>query len=188
MSRIELIHGSCADQNVDVIVNAANRNLREGGGICGVIFSKAGPKELARACRGYNTPLKDGDAVITAAFNISNARAVIHAVGPDFSMTPRAFEELYLAYYNSLLVLKENDYHSIAFPLISSGIFAGGLKNAVEVSVKQCIRAYRKFVKDNPDYDINVKICAFSESEMDKANAVFKDFSEQSKNDGKTGA
>lgn len=175
MSKIELIHGSCADQNVDAIVNAANRSLREGGGICGVIFSKAGSKELARACRAYNTPLKDGDAVITSAFNLKNAKAVIHAVGPDFGVTPRAFEELYLAYYNSLMVLKENDYHSISFPLISSGIFGGRLTNAVEVSAKQCIRAYKKFVKDHPDYDVGVRLCAFSDSEMDKAKVVFGD-------------
>ena len=46
MSKIELINGSCADQKVDAVVNAANRNLWSGGGICGVIFKKAGYEEL----------------------------------------------------------------------------------------------------------------------------------------------
>ena len=62
MSKFELIHASCADQEVDVVVNAANRDLWAGGGICGVIFKKAGMKELTDACSRINTPLKDGDA------------------------------------------------------------------------------------------------------------------------------
>lgn len=63
MSNIELIKGSCADQNVDVVVNAANNGLWAGGGICGVIFKKAGMAELTDACQKHKTPLKDGDAV-----------------------------------------------------------------------------------------------------------------------------
>ena len=69
MSRIELINASCADQTVDAVVNAANDGLWAGGGICGVIFRKAGMAELTDACRKYKTPLNDGDAVITPAFN-----------------------------------------------------------------------------------------------------------------------
>ena len=83
MSRIELLHASCADQTVDAVVNAANRGLWAGGGICGVIFDKAGMRELTEACKKYDTPLRDGDAVITPAFNMKNARAVIHAVGDN---------------------------------------------------------------------------------------------------------
>ena len=120
MSRIELINASCADQTVDAVVNAANDGLWAGSGICGVIFKKAGMSELTEACRKYKTPLNDGDAVITPAFNMSNAKAIIHAVGPNFAVTPTAFEALFDAYYNSLKVLMENGYHSISFPLISS--------------------------------------------------------------------
>lgn len=173
MSKIQLIHESCVEQDVDAIVNAANRNLWSGGGICGAIFSKAGYEELNQACREIETPLKDGDAVITPSFKITNTRFIIHAVGPDFSRTPDAFKELFDAYYNSLLVLKDNDLHSIAFPLISSGIFGYGLDNPVQESTKQCIKAYNTFVKDYPDYDIDVKICAFSSSEMSDARLVF---------------
>ena len=78
MSKIEFINASCANQTVDVIVNAANNGLWEGGGICGVIFKKAGSKELAAACSKYKTPLKNGTAVITPAFNMTNAKAIIH--------------------------------------------------------------------------------------------------------------
>ena len=174
MSRIELINASCADQTVDAVVNAANSGLWEGGGVCGVIFRKAGRSELAEACSRYRTPLKDGDAVITPAFNMSNAKAVIHAVGPNFAVTPDAFGALFDAYYNSLVVLKDNGYHSISFPLISAGIFGGALENPPATSAEQCLRAYDKFIADHPDYDVDVKLCAFSAGEMAEARKVFE--------------
>ena len=173
MSKIELIQGSCVNQIADVIVNAANRYLAAGGGVCGAIFSKAGTRELTSACNEHKTPLKDGDAVITPSFGIKNAKAIIHAVGPDFSSTPKAFKELYYAYYNSMVVMKDNGYHSISFPLISSGIFGGSLDNPVEESVKQCCRAYKKFTDDYPDYEIDVLLCVFSSSEYTNAKAAF---------------
>jgi len=171
LSKLELINASCADQEVDAVVNAANAGLWAGGGICGVIFSKAGMAELTKACQEYNTPLKDGSAVITPAFNMKNAKYIIHAVGPNFAVMPKAFLELFNAYYNSLLVLKENNLHSISFPLISSGIFGGNLDDPVGESTRQCVRAYNKFVVDYPDYTIDVKLCAFSKTEMQKAKA-----------------
>ena len=176
MSKIELINASCADQTVDAVVNAANDGLWEGGGICGVIFRKAGSHELTEACNKYKTPLKDGDAVITPAFNMKNAKVIIHAVGPNFAVTPKAFKELFDAYYNSLVVLKENGLHSISFPLISSGIFGGSLDNPPAESTKQCLRAYKKFVTDYPNYDVDVKLCAFSSSEMIEAQKVYEEF------------
>ena len=176
MSRIELLNGSCADQNVDAIVNAANRELWAGGGICGAIFSKAGFKELKESCSKIRTPLKDGDAVITPAFKIDNASYIIHAVGPDFSITPDAFDKLFDAYYNSLLVLKENNLHSISFPLISSGIFGGNLDNPVSVSTKECISAYNQFTRDYPDYNIDVVLCAFSKNEFLEADKTFREY------------
>ena len=175
MSKIELLNASCADQQVDAVVNAANNGLWEGGGICGVIFGRAGSAQLQKACAQYKTPLKDGSAVITPAFNLKNAKCIIHAVGPNFSVTPNAFKELFDAYYNSLSVLKENGFSSIAFPLISSGIFGGSLSNPVAESAKQCLRAYNKFVKDYPDYEIDVKLCAFTKSEFQKAYPIFTD-------------
>ena len=173
MSKLELLNASCADQIVDAIVNAANNGLWAGGGICGVIFKKAGLLQLQQACSQYKTPLKDGTAVITPSFNIQNAQYIIHAVGPDFSRTPTAFKELFDAYYNSLCVLMQNNLHSISFPLISSGIFGGNLDNPVAESTKQCCRAYNKFIKDFPDYNIDVKLCAFAQTEMLNAKPVF---------------
>lgn len=170
----KLIKGSCADQTVDAVVNAANSGLWEGGGICGVIFDKCGSKELTQACSAIPTPVKDGNAVITPAFNMKNAKHIIHAVGPDFRNTPKAFLELFNAYYNSLVVLKNNNLHSISFPLISSGIFAGNLPNPVGESAKQCGRAYKKFEQDYPDYDVNVVLCAYKDSEYKSAENELK--------------
>ena len=93
MSSIKLIKGSCADQEVDAVVNAANRGLYAGGGICGVIFNKAGMRELTYECRKHKTPLKDGEAVITSACKMTNCKYIIHAVGPDFSRTKEAFKK-----------------------------------------------------------------------------------------------
>ena len=176
MSRFELLNASCADQVADAVVNAANSGLWQGGGICGAIFSKAGSAELTAACGKYKTPLNDGDAVITPAFKMTNAKAIIHAVGPDFGRTPDAFKELFEACYNSLVVLKENGLHSISFPLISAGIFGGNLPKPAAESTKQCLRAYKKFTEDFPDYDIDVKLCAFSRCEMADAKAVCDEF------------
>ena len=173
MSKITLLNASCADQTVDAVVNAANSGLWAGGGICGVIFKKAGMAALTAACSKYKTPLKDGSAVITPAFNMTNAGYIIHAVGPDFGRTPDAFKELFDAYYNSLYVLMDNGLHSISFPLISSGIFGGSLDNPAAESAKQCFRAYRKFVSDYPNYDVDVKLCAFSVKEMQEAQKIF---------------
>lgn len=173
MSTIVLINESCAEQKVDAVVNAANKYLLAGGGICGAIFDMAGEFELAYACSLFDTPLDDGSAVITPSFNMANCKHIIHAVGPDFEETPNAFNELFDAYYNSLYTLMEFELHSIAFPLISSGIFGGSLSNPVAESTKQCCKAYKAFVSNYPNYDIDVRLCAYSSSSMAKAKPVF---------------
>lgn len=174
MSNITLLNESCVDQNVDAIVNAANPDLWPGDGVCGEIFKRANKVDLIIVCSKYKTPLKDGSAVITPACKIKNAKFIIHAIGPDFSETPTAFKELFEAYYNSLSVLKENDLHSISFPLISSGIYGGVLDNPVAESTKQCLLAYKKFISDYPDYEIDVKVCAYSPESMKEAKPVFE--------------
>ena len=78
MSKINLLNESCADQYVDAVVNAANKNLWSGGGICGVIFKKAGYTELELECDKYDVPLNDGDAVITSSCKMKNCKYIIH--------------------------------------------------------------------------------------------------------------
>ena len=119
MSSIKLIKGSCADQEVDAVVNAANRGLYAGGGICGVIFNKAGMRELTYECRKHKTPLKDGEAVITSACKMTNCKYIIHAVGP----TDGNAGKLKGAFYNSLIIADSNNLKTIGMVPISSGIF-----------------------------------------------------------------
>ncbi len=173
MSNLILKNDSSADQYVDVIVNAANKNLLGGSGVCGAIYKKAGYNQLTEYCSKIKTPLKDGEAVITPSFNMENTNYIIHAVGPNFSITPDAFDTLEEAYYNSLIVLRDNDLHSISFPLISSGIFGGKLPNPVGLSTEKCIKAYKRFIEENPEYKIDVLLCAFTEKEMQLASEVY---------------
>ena len=173
VSTITLLHASAVEQHADAIVNAANRNLWAGGGICGAIFQAAGYSELTAACSAIRTPLWDGEAVITPAFALKNAKAIIHAVGPDFNRRPKAFRELFDAYYNSLVVLKDNDLHSISFPLISSGIYGGQLENPTAESTKQCCLAYRKFTEDFPEYIVDVRLCAYGSQQYADARSEF---------------
>ena len=170
---VTLIHGSCADETVDAVVNAANKYLAAGGGICGVIFNKAGYSALQSACNAYDTPLEDGEAVITPAFRLTNAKYIIHAVGPDFGVTPNAYNTLCDAYYHSIKVLMENGLHSISFPLISSGIFGGNLRNLAKTSAEMCLKAVGWFSKNHPDYAVDVRLCAYSAGEYQNAKQVF---------------
>ena len=70
----------------------------------------------------------------------------------------------------------EHDLLSIAFPLNSSGIFGGSLSSPAAESTKQCCRAYMKFVRDYPDYNVDVSLCAFSKTEMQEAMKIFDSF------------
>ena len=179
MSSLNLINDSSVDQEVDAIVNAANKHLLGGSGVCGAIFRKAGFDELTEYCSKLKTPLEDGEAVITPAFNIDNAEYIIHAVGPNFNVTPDAVDKLLNAYYNSLKVLRDNNLHSISFPLISAGIFGGKLSNPVATSTEKCIEAYKLFREENPDYEIDVRLCAFTEKEYTSAENVYNTLYEE---------
>ncbi len=119
---------------VDAIVNAANTDLLMGGGVCGAIFKAAGPSELQAACDKL-APIKTGEAVITPAFNLP-AKFVIHAAGPVYREDDKAGSEAALrsAYTNALKRAVENQCESVAFPLISSGIYGYPKEEALRVA------------------------------------------------------
>ena len=142
---------SIVDLRTDAIVNAANEGLWEGGGVCGVIFRNAGSKELTEACEAIGG-CKTGGAAITPGFNLP-AKYIIHAVGPRWSGGNKKEPELlYSAYMQSLKLAKENDCHSIGFPLISAGIFGYPLEQAWDVAIRAC----RDYMDSNPDHDIEI--------------------------------
>ncbi|RVU55379.1 macro domain-containing protein [Anaerosphaera multitolerans] len=130
---LEILHGDILDFRGDAIVNAANSGLKMGSGVCGAIFKAAGAEELQRECDliGYcNT----GEAVITKGYKLK-VKNIIHTVGPMYQGGDKGEEELLKkAYINSLKLAKENNIKSIAFPLISSGIYGYPYDDALKVA------------------------------------------------------
>lgn len=131
--QIKIEMGDITTQEVEVIVNAANEQLAAGGGVCGEIFRAAGMKELQRACdsfpsvRGVRCPT--GEARITPSFKLTEhgTTHIIHAVGPDCRIIKNTADRkrlLYSTYKNSLQLAVNNALKSIAFPFISSAIYA----------------------------------------------------------------
>jgi O-acetyl-ADP-ribose deacetylase (regulator of RNase III) len=124
--QIELVMGDITAEQVDAIVNAANSSLLGGGGVDGAIHRKGGPAILdeCRALRAsrYGRGLPVGQAVATTAGRLP-ARWVIHTVGPVWSATEDRSPLLRACYCNSLIVAAELGVKSVAFPLISSGVF-----------------------------------------------------------------
>ncbi|KKJ99757.1 O-acetyl-ADP-ribose deacetylase [Micromonospora sp. HK10] len=129
-----LIAGDITAQQVDAIVNAANSSLLGGGGVDGAIHRTGGPAILA-ACRAlrasrYGRGLPTGQAVATTAGNLP-ARWVVHTVGPVFSPREDRSALLRDCYANSLAVADELGATSVAFPLISAGIYGWPVDDAV---------------------------------------------------------
>lgn len=170
-STISVKKTDITELDADVIVNAANRNLSPGGGVCGAIFEKAGFDELAEACNEIGG-CKTGSAVITSGFNL-NAKYIIHAVGPIWNGGDEDEEELlYSAYWKSLSLAKDNNCHSIGFPVISSGIYGYPKRAAWEVAVQSCM----DFINDNPDYSIDITFAVLSSQSMQTGETVIAEF------------
>lgn len=130
-----IVRNDITKMDVDVIVNAANTGLKRGGGVCGAIFSAAGPEELKQECEIIGK-CDVGKAVITKGYNLS-AKYIIHAVGPLWQGgNQKEAILLYDAYKNSLFLAKENNLSSIAFPLISSGIYGYPKAEALSIAIK----------------------------------------------------
>lgn len=131
---IECTRGDIASQpDMDAIVNAANAELRMGGGVAGAIHRAAGPG-LEEECRPL-APISPGEAVITGAHNLPN-RHVIHCLGPIYGRDKPADRLLASCYRNALELAEQNGLSSIAFPAISAGAFGYPLEAAARVAVK----------------------------------------------------
>ena len=130
----QIVHQDITKMNTDAIVNAANSALEMGGGVCGAIFQAAGADKLQKACRKIGVCPR-GRAVITPGFDLS-AKYVIHAVGPVWQGGDSGERELLAGAYRSALMLAvEYGLKSIAFPLISSGIYGYPKAEALQVAV-----------------------------------------------------
>lgn len=142
---------------VDAIVNAANTDLQMGGGVCGAIFRVAGPAKLQEACNKLS-PIKTGDAVITQGFN-AKAKYIIHTAGPIYNpANKQQAEQLSNCYTNSLKLAAQNNLKSIAFPLISAGIYGYPLNEAIQIA----LTSIKDFLREN-NSDITVYLTVLND-------------------------
>ena len=130
---LEVVDGDITALDIDAIVNAANRHLAPGAGVCGAIHRAAGP-ELARACAAIGS-CPTGEARLTPGFRLK-ARHVIHAVGPVWRGGDAGEDELLVGCYRASLDLAAaNGIRSIAFPAISTGVYGYPLERAVRIAI-----------------------------------------------------
>ena len=134
MVDIKVILGDITQSRTDAIVNAANAELQPGGGVCGAIFKRAGP-ELITACQELRS-CATGQAVLTPGFNL-RAKFILHAVGPIWHGGHYKEEKLLgSCYIQCLKLADEHSISSVAFPAISTGIYAYPLIAATEIAVE----------------------------------------------------
>ena len=149
--KIDIYKINITELDTDAIVNAANRGLLDGGGVCGAIFRAAGHDQLEAACNAIGF-CDTGSAVITPGFQLK-AKYIIHAVGPVwFGGNSGEPEVLYKVYKKSLELAVENGCHSIGFPLISTGIFEYPVDQAWTTALCACM----DFQKDHPEADLRI--------------------------------
>jgi O-acetyl-ADP-ribose deacetylase (regulator of RNase III) len=157
-----VVRGNLLEEPVDAIVNAANGHLAHGGGVAGVIARAAGPalqEESDRIVRNRGI-LASGTAVVTGAGKLP-FKGVIHAVGPRFGEgdeEAKLVDALSAAFARAV----ENHWASVAFPAVSSGIFA--------VPLDICARAYLRAARASPLS--NVRLCLRDQPVID---AVLKE-------------
>ena len=149
----KIIRNDITKMKTEAIVNAANKELQMGGGVCGAIFKAAGPENLQKECNSIDKP-EVGGAVITDGYKLA-AKKIIHAVGPIWRGGDHGEEKLlYSAYKSSLDLALKNNIRSISFPLISSGIYGYPKDKALEVAVL----AIEDFLSE---YDMEVYLVLF---------------------------
>lgn len=175
---LEIIRHDITQLAVDAIVNAANQQLRQGGGVCGAIFEQAGVKQMSEATQGLG-PIDVGQAVITPGFQLP-AKHVIHAVGPIWQGGKSGEEPLLReAYTNSLKLATDHGLKSIAFPLISSGIYGYPKAEALSVAISAISDCLLKndlmvylVVYDKTAYQLSEKLQQRVESYIDEHYVV----------------
>lgn len=171
---IDIVTGDITRETTDVIVNAAKRSLLGGGGVDGAIHCAGGPAILneCRALRRlpeYRDGLQTGHAVATGAGDLA-AQWVIHTVGPVYPMTtPAPAQQLRDCYTNSLNLADTLGARTVAFPLISSGVYGWPVEDAIRQALT-AIRAAR------PSSVKRVRLVLFDEKAMHIADKVLKEF------------
>ena len=164
----KIIQGDITKMETDAIVNAANCSLLGGGGVDGAIHRPAGPELLAE-CETLGG-CRTGSAKITKGYRLP-AKYVIHAVGPRYRDGLHGEPELLKGCYDTAMKLaKENGCSSIAFPLISGGIYGYPVSEAIRIAVET--------VQADMTSDMDAYLVLFGSSNMAKAKALFPELVE----------
>ncbi len=161
---LECVQGNIVFQpDITAVVNAANANLRIGGGVAGAIHRAAGP-ELEEECRPL-APIKPGETVITSAYDLPN-KFVIHCLGPIYGVDEPENVLLSNCYRNALTLADQHKIDSIAFPAISTGAFGYPIKKATGITIKtilekvpnlEHVKKIRFVLFSKHDYEIYVQ-------------------------------
>lgn len=156
-----IVRNDITKMQVDAIVNAANTSLQMGGGVCGAIFKAAGASELQKECDAIGS-CETGQAVVTHGYKLP-AKHIIHTPGPVWHGGHNGEETLLRdCYINSLLVAEQHSCESVAFPLISSGIFGYPKDEALRVASA----AIQDFLQ-NRDMDMDVYLVVFDKAAVE---------------------
>ncbi|MCQ2522162.1 MAG: macro domain-containing protein [Lachnospiraceae bacterium] len=169
MQKVTIVKGDITRLKVDAVVNAANSRLQAGGGVCGAIFRAAGYGELQDACDKIGV-CPTGSAVITEAFHL-DAKYIIHAVGPIYQGGKHGEKvALYGAYKKALQLALENHCASIAFPLISAGIYGYPKEEAWEVAKKAC----EDFLQENVMAELAITFAVLDDDILNMGMRIFR--------------
>lgn len=169
---LEFVRNDITKMAVDAIVNAANDRLVSGGGVCGAIHRAAGPELQAECLRLGGC--KTGEAKITGAYGLP-CKFVIHAVGPVWrGGTHGERERLISCYRQALLLAKAHGCASIAFPLISSGIYGYPKDQALRIATD----TIRDFLIENDDADMLVSIVIFDKDSFQLSRKLYAGIAE----------
>lgn len=164
---IKVVKESVVFQDTDAIVNAANSDLLEGGGVCGAIFRNAGGG-LQEECDSLHG-CKTGDAKITKGYKLK-AKYIIHAVGPVYSHSKEDKRLLSNCYRRCMDLVKENNLKSISFCCISTGIYGYPLYDASKIAVN----TVKEWLVEN-DYEVEVRFCCFKDIEYETYKKIMEE-------------